>query len=940
MSTGHDEALSRLFPTIKIGNDGFNWWIGQIEARASDEGKNKGGYRYKVAIVGEHPKSKKLVPTKELPWANVVMPVTDPFTPGNIAGRHPQLIPGCWVIGFYLDADKQKPVIMGSIGQTPGAASKTKVISDGEDSRFETGPRSDPKYSVNPNTDGDPTKLDGARHVGVLSDLTKDGNDNLRVHPGNILEQQKRDDWCQENASRCKDIKLKETLTIQLGSMLKEIQDNDGNIGDFYVSKYTGGLYSGVGVSRKYVNKIVRVIREFLAKVKGFILSQIQKAVDKLIKAVLRPDQTGNSLTPVTEFFNRLLDDLGCKMEDLGLRLIEWLTNLIMSYINTIYRNAICQVDEFVNGIISKIYQLLESLLDSILGPLQDILGAIAEPLNMIGNAINYILKLLGITCSGPNTKCSKYKATCTNGNREGKDDEEDFLDKLLDKIDNLFGDTPPDYTQYVCDEAFTGKPLEVTGVGFVGGVPKPPTQSTKEPKLIYEIKDIEVKEGDKAVFTITRKGLVSIASSVNFQTLAGQGSATQGVDYFSENKIIPFGVNITEEQVEVQTVIDNESDPNESFFVKITNNSPEDGSEVKTKFVQNIAKCTIVERDLKEPYDPFSPNVVDPFKPIDDTPPEDFPADTGDSTTDGDTNPTFAVSANRSTCPEDEFIIYSITTTNIEDGSILYYTLTGEGITPSDIVGNKLTGEFVINNNASAVTVGIREDNVVEDQETLTFSINGTTASVDVLIVTKDDQSIVDFDEGLGDVPETVFEDFSLPSVISENVITDDNGGIIEIPIDDTGDAWAEPPTVFVTGEGIGATATALLNEDGFVTEIRVLSSGFGYKINRADERGVRCIIDDFTVIRPGSGYTSAPTVLVDGSPNVVEAIVNDDGFVIGVNVLDRTLTFDKFPTIEFIGGGGFGAKMIPSLVCLDTDGLSKVGSTKIGTGKYIDCP
>ena len=55
---------------------------------------------------------------------------------------------------------------------------------------------------------------------------------------------------------------------------------------------------------------------------------------------------------------------------------------------------------------------------------------------------------------------------------------------------------------------------------------------------------------------------------------------------------------------------------------------------------------------------------------------------------------------------------------------------------------------------------------------------------------------------------------------------------------------------------------------------------------------------------------------------------------------MLDRTLTFDKFPKIEFIGGGGYGAKMIPSLVCLDTDGLSNVGSTKIGTGKYIDCP
>ncbi|BCU93973.1 MAG: hypothetical protein CM15mV3_2590 [Caudoviricetes sp.] len=101
-----------------------------------------------------------------------------------------------------------------------------------------------------------------------------------------------------------------------------------------------------------------------------------------------------------------------------------------------------------------KIQQLMNELLNSILGPLQDILGAIAAPLNVIGQAINYVLKLLGISCSGPDQTCNKYKEVCTSGEKKKDKDDKDFLDDLLSSIDNLFGDTPADYTQYVCDEA------------------------------------------------------------------------------------------------------------------------------------------------------------------------------------------------------------------------------------------------------------------------------------------------------------------------------------------------------------------------------------------------------------------------------------------------------------------------------------------------------
>ena len=178
------------------------------------------------------------------------------------------------------------------------------------------------------------------------------------------------------------------------------------------------------------------------------------------------------------------------------------------------------------------------------------------------------------------------------------------------------------------------------------------------------------------------------------------------------------------------------------------------------------------------------------------------------------------------------------------------------------------------------------------------------------------------------------------MPVVDTGSVITDENGGIIEIPVTSKGDAFAEPPVVFVSGEGIGATAIALLDDDGFVTEIRIQSSGFGYKLNRAVDNDVRCIIDAFTILTPGRGYKTTPDMYVNGQLGVAEAVINDDGFVIGARVLDRTLTFDKFPKIEIIGGGGFGARLLPSLSCLNTDALTTVGATKIGTGKYIDCP
>jgi hypothetical protein len=972
-----DQLVSQLLPTQRIGNDGFNWWVGQIEGTAADETNNKGGYRFKVRIVGDHPGDPELVATEDLPWASVMMPVNVPFIPGNGGGGHPQLEVGCWVVGFYLDTEKQKPIIMGSIGQTPGA---TKVYVERTDS---TPPFTTAIPQVNVAVDGEPLqkKSSGATPAGGgetqaesgtageskntatggLSDGTKDGDGNERVNtPARKTVGENDEDWCQAIAEKCTNQDLNQQMTIILGEFLAEVQKNNGNIGSYLVDQVSGGLNSGVDIARKYVNKAISVVEHFIAKIKGFVIDTLTDAVDALIKALIYPSEEGNILTPVTQWFNDLLKDLGCQMADLGDRLAEWLTDVLMSYVEQIYKSIACQVDALVNGIISKINELLEDILGSVLGPIQEILGAIAAPLNIIGGAINYILDLLGISCSGPNTECSRYKELCTNG-QEKADGDEDFLDGLLKDIDNLFPSTGADYTQYVCDEAYKGNTLDVTTVGFTGGVPLPNETGARVGigvrRITYDISDIEVTEGETAEFVVTRSGQTSIASSVRFKTLTTKGTATEGSDYLKQSGILGFAPGETSKVISVQTLYSSEVEEDEYFYVKLTRNSPIQSRRIGSFFVNNVAKCTIIERDTQEEYDPFSPGTVNPIDGIEETFPEevttvDPPTNAGEGEVDqntGSNTPTYSVFADKSVVREGEFVVYTVNTTNVADGTLLYYTLTGNGITSDDIIGGATTGKFRINNNTAKITVGINDDGVVEEEETLRFTINGIGAATDVLITTNinDDSSgegpddLGDFDEGEGETPENSFDDeFRLPTVDPGKIITDPGGGIIEIPIDDPGDPWAEPPYIFIGGEGKGAAATPLLDQNGFITEIRIKSSGFGYKLNTPQAADVRCIIDTFTVIRPGINYSERPTILVDGRSNVAEAIINDDGFVIGARTLDRRITFDKFPKIEIIGGGGYGAKLLPSLACLDTDGLTTIGSTKIGTGRYVDCP
>ena len=95
-----------------MGKNGFVWWQGVVEDIYDPL---KLG-RVRVRVLGWHTDDKTEIPTKDLPWAHVIMPVNSASVSGK--GWSPTgLVQGAWVVGFFRDgSNSQEPVVFGTLG--------------------------------------------------------------------------------------------------------------------------------------------------------------------------------------------------------------------------------------------------------------------------------------------------------------------------------------------------------------------------------------------------------------------------------------------------------------------------------------------------------------------------------------------------------------------------------------------------------------------------------------------------------------------------------------------------------------------------------------------------------------------------------------------------------------------------------------------------------
>ena len=98
-----------------MGKDGFQWFVGVVEDR--NDPKTLG--RVRVRCLGYHTEDLIKLPTKDLPWAHPMNPITSATVSG--IGQTPLgVVEGTWVVGFFTDGNRaQQPVIIGTLPGVP-----------------------------------------------------------------------------------------------------------------------------------------------------------------------------------------------------------------------------------------------------------------------------------------------------------------------------------------------------------------------------------------------------------------------------------------------------------------------------------------------------------------------------------------------------------------------------------------------------------------------------------------------------------------------------------------------------------------------------------------------------------------------------------------------------------------------------------------------------
>ena len=98
-----------------MGKDGFQWFVGVVEDR--QDPKTLG--RVRVRCLGYHTEDLIKLPTKDLPWAHPMNPITSATVSG--IGQTPLgVVEGTWVVGFFTDGPTaQQPIIMGTLPGVP-----------------------------------------------------------------------------------------------------------------------------------------------------------------------------------------------------------------------------------------------------------------------------------------------------------------------------------------------------------------------------------------------------------------------------------------------------------------------------------------------------------------------------------------------------------------------------------------------------------------------------------------------------------------------------------------------------------------------------------------------------------------------------------------------------------------------------------------------------
>ncbi len=283
-----------LFNPGVLGS-GFLWWIGQVADDSTWRENIKDvvydtpddvpawGYRYKVRIIGNHDQEEASITAEELPWAQVMYPVTSGGGQGG-SYQTPAIKQGNFVFGFFIDGqDQQVPVIMGILGNNNKTKLERKTGTEGSGGKNFT-----PQSFHSKNQDEEPPeqkKLKDADLSPTTTNVSKESSD--ATHQDTTAGEKKRTVLTRKHALACPDPNRKSDMK-NIQTVVETLSEK---IQQFQKSMQNANVAAGLPIVQadKSIDAAIESASEEISKYMKGIMGQVQQFTTKEFNEKLAP---------------------------------------------------------------------------------------------------------------------------------------------------------------------------------------------------------------------------------------------------------------------------------------------------------------------------------------------------------------------------------------------------------------------------------------------------------------------------------------------------------------------------------------------------------------------------------------------------------------------------------------------------------------------------
>ena len=414
-----NEALANF-----IGKEGFNWWIGQVENDGAkfwnaelDDGAGDFDYgdwdwtnKVKVRIIGYHNPNRKELPTKDLPWAQVLMPPI--YSQRSGIGSVHQLQLNSWVVGFFMDGTSaQIPIVMGSISDENPTSGYG--VAGGKEEGFAQ--LATPNYKF-PDHNGDGSSA--ANTGSTVQTNEESGVDEAPTNnEGHKNEEGTEDTKNERGAAKTESEKQKaatekQKVTVQVGNgkcgsetatklegpmaeFMKFARGIEKNDIDEFIDKQTGKVVDLEYEINLTQQRIQKKLTGLTANIKGVVMEDVNKLVKEGLEEIGIPDPELD--TAVRKQLKDVGDLVSCLFKQMIDELGDFIKGMLSDLLENVLDTALCLVQNFLGEIMKKIMDMIQSALDMLKG----VTGAIKGARDKIQNLLNKVLDFIDLFCDG-----------------------------------------------------------------------------------------------------------------------------------------------------------------------------------------------------------------------------------------------------------------------------------------------------------------------------------------------------------------------------------------------------------------------------------------------------------------------------------------------------------------------------------------------------------